>query len=152
MAPPDTIVYGNATGIGAVTLTLKGEGSSISYFDGEEVNWTVPRNISRSLRIKVPHGLHVFILVNDFGEENIMLFLDSGEDYEIASDQGKKLTVTRMALRQLSEQENTDSGSTFELSTPESTGTGSTGLTYVRGYYRKDGTYVRGCYRRNRRR
>jgi hypothetical protein len=122
------IVYKEASEVTAATLVLKGEGTSISYFDGEAVNWTVPTNYS-SLRIKVPYGRHKFIMVNAVGEEEILEYLSLGDEYEISGEAGKKLSITRQPAK--------------------STGT-STGSTYVKGYYRKNGTYVRGHYRRRK--
>jgi hypothetical protein len=124
---PD-IVYKEASGITAATLVLKGEGTSISYFDGEAVNWTVPTNYSL-LKIKVPYGRHKFIMVNTIGEEEVSEYLSLGDEYEISGEVGKKLSITRQPAK--------------------STGT-STGSTYVKGYRRKDGTYVRGHYRRRK--
>ena len=125
--PPD-IVYKGASEITAATLVLKEEGTSISYFDGEAVNWTVPKNYS-SLKIKVPYGRHKFTLVNAIGKEEVSEYLSLGDEYEISGEAGKKLSITRQPAK--------------------TTGT-STGSTYVRGYYRKDGTYVKGHTRRGK--
>jgi hypothetical protein len=118
------IIYKDASGENAVTLIIKGQGNSITVFDGESVDWKVING--SSLKVIVLAGSHDFLMVGAFGEEELSLDMSPGKEYEITSTPGVKPSIKRV----------------------EKGSTGGSNRVWVNGYRRKDGTYVKGYYRK----